>query len=49
MVKRFPMPIPFGWYAVSYSDELKAGESKPIHYFGKEILTEGLDKLDINI
>lgn len=38
MVKRFPMPIPFGWYAVGYSDELKPGESKPLHYFGKEMV-----------
>lgn len=37
-VKRYPMPTPFGWYGVSYSDELKAGESRPITYFGKEMV-----------
>jgi nitrite reductase/ring-hydroxylating ferredoxin subunit len=32
------MPIPFGWYAVSYSDELLAGQSRPLHYFDKEMV-----------
>ncbi len=42
--QRYPMPIPFGWYGVSYSDELKVGESRAIQYFGKEMVlfrTEG--------
>lgn len=38
MSNRYPMPMPFGWFAVSYSDELAVGESKPIHYFGKELV-----------
>ncbi|HEY3699482.1 MAG TPA: aromatic ring-hydroxylating dioxygenase subunit alpha [Spongiibacteraceae bacterium] len=33
-----PLPIPFGWYGVSYSDELKVGEVKPIAYFGKQLV-----------
>ena len=37
-VKRYPMPIPFGWYGVAYSDDLKVGESRPIKYFGKEMV-----------
>ena len=28
MPRRFPMPIPFGWYAVAYADELMASELK---------------------
>lgn len=36
--KRYPMPLPFGWFAVSYSDELAVGESKPLRYFGKELV-----------
>lgn len=36
--KRFPMPIPFGWFHVAYSDELEVGQSKPIHYFGHEMV-----------
>jgi phenylpropionate dioxygenase-like ring-hydroxylating dioxygenase large terminal subunit len=32
------MPLPFGWYAVSYSDELAVGQSKPLNYFGKEMV-----------
>ncbi len=38
MSKRYPMPIPFGWFAVAYSDELPPGKSKPVHYFGQELV-----------
>ena len=32
------MPIPHGWYFVSYSDDLDAGQSKPLHYFDTELV-----------
>ncbi len=38
------MPMPFGWFGVSYSDELAISESRAIHYFNKELVlfrTEG--------
>ena len=38
MLKRFPMGIPFGWFFVSYSDEMQAGEVKPVHYFGRDLV-----------
>ena len=38
MSKRYPMPIPHGWYAVAYSDELAVGESRPERYFGKDLV-----------
>jgi len=44
MGKRYDFPVPFGWYAISLSRELAAGEVKPLHYFGKELVlfrTEG--------
>lgn len=31
-------PFPFGWYAVSYIDELTVGEVKPIRYFGRNMV-----------
>ncbi len=37
-IKRFPMDIPFGWFFVSYSDELKPGDVKPLHYFGRDLV-----------
>ena len=37
-MSRFPMPIPHGWYFVSYSDDLDAGQSKPLHYFDTELV-----------
>ena len=38
MTKRYNKPIPFGWYAVEYSNQLQAGEVKPLHYFGRELV-----------
>ncbi len=35
---RYDKPIPHGWYAVDYTDELKAGDVKPLHYFGQELV-----------
>ena len=37
-MSRFPMPIPHGWYFVSYSEDLVPGESKPLHYFDTELV-----------
>ena len=36
--QRFPMPIPFGWFFVAYSDELAVGDVKPLHYFGRDLV-----------
>ena len=38
MSKRYNKPIPFGWYAVEYSEDLKVGEVKAVKYFGKELV-----------
>ncbi|MDO8863047.1 Rieske 2Fe-2S domain-containing protein [Haliea sp. E1-2-M8] len=35
---RPPMPIPFGWFVISYSDELAIGQSRAVQYFGKELV-----------
>ena len=35
---RFPFPIPNGWFAVSFSDELARGEVQPVHYFGRDLV-----------
>jgi len=35
-LERCPLPIPFGWFCVSLSEELKAGEIKNIHVFGRD-------------
>jgi phenylpropionate dioxygenase-like ring-hydroxylating dioxygenase large terminal subunit len=32
------LPIPFGWYCVAFSDELKPGEVKPLRYFGRDLV-----------
>jgi 3-ketosteroid 9alpha-monooxygenase subunit A len=38
MKREFPFPLPYGWFQVSYSDELAVGEVKPIHYFNRELV-----------
>ena len=38
MNKRYDKPIPFGWYAVEYTANLAAGDVKPLHYFGQELV-----------
>jgi 3-ketosteroid 9alpha-monooxygenase subunit A len=38
-MERFPYPpYPNGWFRVAYSSELSAGEVKPLHYFGQELV-----------
>ena len=34
--KRYPMPIPFGWYCVGQSKDLEPGDVKPVRYFGQD-------------
>ncbi|MCB1615177.1 MAG: Rieske 2Fe-2S domain-containing protein [Pseudomonadales bacterium] len=36
--KRYNLPIPFGWYAVSPSGELENGAVKALHYFDRELV-----------
>ena len=37
-LRRYPMPMPFGWYCVEYSDRLKVKESKPLRYFDTDLV-----------
>ena len=32
------MPVPDGWFAVAYGDELSAGEVKPMRWFGRHLV-----------
>lgn len=38
MSARFPMPMPFGWFCIAYSDELAIGEVRNLHYFGRDMV-----------
>lgn len=38
MSDRFPMPMPFGWFCIGYSDELAPGEVRNIHYFDRDMV-----------
>jgi nitrite reductase/ring-hydroxylating ferredoxin subunit len=44
-MSRYPFPAtPDGWYALCQSAELAAGEVRPLHYFGRELVAfRGLD------
>ena len=35
---RFPMGVPYGWFFVSYSDDLAPGDVRPLHYFGRDLV-----------
>jgi phenylpropionate dioxygenase-like ring-hydroxylating dioxygenase large terminal subunit len=35
---RFPFPIPTGWFAVAWSDDLAPGNVKTLRYFGTELV-----------
>src|SRR5688572_14595884 len=35
-VERNPLPVPFGWFFVAYSEDLKPGELRNVQYFGQE-------------
>ena len=32
------LPVPNGWFAVAWSSKLSAGDVKPIHYFGQDLV-----------
>jgi 3-ketosteroid 9alpha-monooxygenase subunit A len=36
--RRFPFPMPDGWFAVCFSDELAAGELRRARYFDRELV-----------
>ena len=38
VTRRFPFPLPNGWYQVAYSDEVRVGEVKPLRYFATELV-----------
>ncbi len=38
MSKRFPMPIPFGWFCIGFSSELEKKQVKNIYYFDREMV-----------
>ncbi|MBS0366897.1 MAG: Rieske (2Fe-2S) protein [Proteobacteria bacterium] len=35
-LERCPLPVPFGWFHVAYSEDLKPGELRNVQYFGQE-------------
>ncbi|GAB5451576.1 MAG: Rieske 2Fe-2S domain-containing protein [Halioglobus sp.] len=35
---RYDKPIPFGWFALEYSDQLAPGALKTLRYFGRELV-----------
>ena len=38
MSRRFPFPIPNGWFQVAYSDDLAPGAVVPLRYFGQDLV-----------
>lgn len=38
MKKRYQQPIPFGWFALEYSDQLAKGDVQPLYYFDRDLV-----------
>ena len=38
MSARFPFPVPTGWFAVAWSDELAPGEVRELRYFARDLV-----------
>ena len=38
MSRAYPFPIPNGWFAIRYADELSTGQVEAVHYFGKDLV-----------
>ena len=38
MERRFPFPIPFGWFQVAYPDDLQPGEVMPLTYWARDLV-----------
>lgn len=36
--KRFPFPIPYGWFHVAFDNDIAVGEIKPARYFGRDLV-----------
>jgi phenylpropionate dioxygenase-like ring-hydroxylating dioxygenase large terminal subunit len=37
-MRRYPFPIPFGWFHIAFPEELPAGEPKPLYYFDRHLV-----------
>ena len=37
-VGRYPFPVPNGWFGVARSDDLRPGETKNAHFFGRDLV-----------
>ena len=37
-MREYPMPMPFGWFQVAWSDEVAAGQGVPLFYFDRHLV-----------
>ena len=37
-MRQYPMPMPFGWFQVAWSDEIEVGVPTPLYYFGRHLV-----------
>jgi 3-ketosteroid 9alpha-monooxygenase subunit A len=49
MTKRYTYPMPFGWYQVSYSKDIQPGQSKPLKYFGQDLVLFRGEEGDVQV
>jgi nitrite reductase/ring-hydroxylating ferredoxin subunit len=36
--RRYPFPVPFGWFCVGYPEDFPVGEARPLYYFGRHLV-----------
>lgn len=36
--RRYPFPIPFGWFCIGYPEDFPVGEPKALYYFGRHLV-----------
>lgn len=47
--KRFPFPIPYGWFHVAFDKDIRPGQIKPMRYFGRDLVLWRGDGGDLHL
>lgn len=49
MADRFPYPMPTGWFAVAYGDEIAVGDVTPLQFFGTDLVAFRGENGDVRV
>jgi hypothetical protein len=48
-MRRFPFPLPNGWFNVAYADELPRGARRTAHYFGRDLVVARDERGEVGV